>query len=155
MLVTPPQLSSSERRCRECSHSWEHHRGGICAAYVAGRETEEGIEEIMCGCKCVFPAADAGQGEHQDLLRDAGAIVCVNDPDVGARVEIRFAELGDAQRLHKALTQSCANSSERCCAWTLTEIDNPWYQTACGRETDDFDGGYCAYCGGVIKIDAK
>lgn len=38
------------------------------------------------------------------ILRDAGAILCVNDPDAGARVEIRFSELKDAQQLHKALT---------------------------------------------------
>lgn len=43
--------------------------------------------------------------EGDDLLRDAGAIVCVNDPNAGARVEIRFAELEDAQRLHKALVR--------------------------------------------------
>jgi hypothetical protein len=48
--------------------------------------------------------------EIRELLRDAGAVVCVNDPDAGAKVEIRFAELEDAQRLHKTLVQAPATA---------------------------------------------
>lgn len=54
-------------------------------------------------------------GPVRALLRDVGAIVCVNDPDAGARVEIRVADLKDAQRLHRALAQSRAENSEHRC----------------------------------------
>lgn len=46
-----------------------------------------------------------------DVLRDAGAIIIVNEGDAGARVEIRFAELRDAQRLHKTLIQARATAA--------------------------------------------
>lgn len=48
------------------------------------------------------------EDDQRDLLRDAGAILVVNEGETGARVEIRFAELEDAQRLHKTLVQSRA-----------------------------------------------
>lgn len=57
-------------------------------------------------CKPPHATIGAREGGQRDgLLRDAGAITCVNDLGIGARVEIRFAELEDAQRLHKALVQ--------------------------------------------------
>ena len=46
----------------------------------------------------------------RDLLRDAGAVVCVSDPKWGARVEIRFSELEDAQRLHKTIVDARATA---------------------------------------------
>lgn len=42
----------------------------------------------------------------RDALRDAGAILVANEGGAGARVEIRFCNLRDAQRLHKTLSQS-------------------------------------------------
>jgi hypothetical protein len=48
--------------------------------------------------------------EIQNLFRDAGAVVCVNEPGELARVEIRFSQLKDAQRLHGAIVEARATA---------------------------------------------
>jgi hypothetical protein len=50
-------------------------------------------------------------GEVERLLRDAGAIIVVNEGGAGARVEIRFSDLRDAQQLHKTLVETRALQS--------------------------------------------
>ena len=64
----------------------------------------EGIEYSRTPAPIVAPEVD-------DLLRDAGAVYIVNDVIAGAQVVIRFSELKDAQRLHKALAESRAPAS--------------------------------------------
>jgi len=46
------------------------------------------------------------------------------------------------------------------CVWTpepntVTASGAPWFGTACGRETDGFDGSYCTYCGKMIDVRDK
>ena len=48
-----------------------------------------------------------------------------------------------------------ATTGPTTCARVQDKSDYRWYKTACGRETDSFDGGYCTYCGRVIEIDGK
>lgn len=74
---------------------------------VQQRSGSDEVPAIM-----VSPAAATAAPElADDLLRDAGAIIIVNEGGAGARVEIRFAELRDAQRLHKTLIQSRATAA--------------------------------------------
>lgn len=86
--------------CAKCGHSAGVERTlKRCKARIDGGEA-------LCQCHCVFPAAaTAAPQVSNDFLRDAGAIIIVNEGSAGARVEIRFAELQDAQRLHQALAQ--------------------------------------------------
>lgn len=58
------------------------------------------------------------------LLRDAGIILIENNNDAGARVVIRFSELRDAQRLHRALLRARATwTTENATATTPSTVD--------------------------------
>src|SRR5687767_6919623 len=51
---------------------YEYSKGGICAAYVAGNETPEGTEMVMCGHRCIVPVTEPPTQErgytHEDEL---------------------------------------------------------------------------------------
>src|ERR1041385_4192328 len=94
-------MSRDSHYCRECMGRCEL----VNAAYEEGRQAGiegRGVEDSI---RSLFYDADGG-------------VVCVNDPDAGARVEIRFSELEDAQRLHKRIVEARAITStagsERC-----------------------------------------
>lgn len=87
----PPEFGHSYLRCAYC---------GLSKHLVSH-------DDWTCDI-CTGVRADSAAPVVGDLLRDAGAILIVNEGVAGARIEIRFSALEDAQRLHKTLAQARA-----------------------------------------------
>lgn len=86
----------------------EPHRCVLDAGHPFDPFQGSGIHEFETHATTVKPRTTSAAQKDTDFLKDAGAIIVVSEGNAGARVEIRFAELEDAQRLHNYLVRTAS-----------------------------------------------
>lgn len=103
------QQPTSSEECVECHHSTGVDPRGRCVE----TQRDPGGSLVYCGCKCVFPATGAGEGDQQDVVSRAVIIAKLKE------LEVRFnwEEAGDVvcgiRQFVESLPPAKASNSEK------------------------------------------
>lgn len=146
---------SSERRCGRCGHEkrW---------CFDAGFES--------CGCKCVFPATGAGEGERREVIEAARAWRFSRRSEIGTRCRrtdgwVTFGrvkvdsenETETFERIHPSAPTTAPVVEAPCgiCKfhWNQTVMPGERHNRNCPHYDDAEKGCACEKCGKRFQVD--